>query len=265
MNSLRTVREAKINFIFFQDIITCVLGILILVTLMLSLSLDTGEAATAEEEQFQTQLRQAKENLAQLEQQNRSTEEKRLLLASLPDRSTLETELALLKRQATNTAEQLRRQQESAANAKTQIDRAALERQNATNLEKEITALKNQLATFRDELAEARRRTNSVYIVPAPDAQQSAREPVAFIVSANKIEIKRLNAALSETHDLSSGAEDLRPLLALLNPEREYVVFYFRPSGAKWFEPFRNLARSLGFAVGYDAIEEQKEVIFSTK
>src|SRR3954462_9205459 len=108
MNSLRTVREAKINFIFFQDIITCVLGILILVTLMLSLSLDTGEAETAEEEQLQNQLRQAKENLAQIEQQNRSTEEKRLLLASLPDRPTLETEVTLLKRQATNTAEQLR-------------------------------------------------------------------------------------------------------------------------------------------------------------
>src|SRR5947208_15381112 len=104
MNSLRTVHEAKINFIFFQDIITCVLGILILVTLMLSLSLDTGEAATPEEEQLQNQLRQPKENLAQIEQQNRSTEEKQLLLGSLPDPTTLETELALLKRQAPTPA-----------------------------------------------------------------------------------------------------------------------------------------------------------------
>src|SRR5258706_10318209 len=112
MNSLRTVREARINFIFFQDIITCVMGILILVTLMLSLSLNTGEAASPEEQQLETQLRQTKESLAETELLNRSAQQQSLLLASLPDRSTLQTEVTLLRNEAARAAEQLRQSQQ---------------------------------------------------------------------------------------------------------------------------------------------------------
>jgi hypothetical protein len=265
MNSLRSVREARINFLFFQDIITCVMGILILVTLILSLSLNTGEAATPEEQQLETQLQQLKQSLVETQRQNQSIQQQSLLLSSLPDRATLETELAVLRRQAINTAEQLRQFQQTVAALKTERLRAATELQTVTNLQQEIAVLDQKLSTVRDELANVRRQTNSLYIVPAPDAQQSNREPVAFIVSANQVEVKRLSARASEKRALAAGSGDLRPLLASLNPDREYIVFYFRPSGAKWFEPFRELARSLGFAVGYDAVEEQKEIIFSTQ
>jgi hypothetical protein len=260
MNNFRQVREAKINFLFFQDIITCVMGILILVTLMLSLSLNTGEAASAEEQPLQTELRQLKQRLTETEQQNRAIEQQALRLASLPDRPALETELTILKREADQSSNQLHQAEQTAAASKAQ----ALERQNATNFQNAVAALEQQLAAARDTL---RRQTNALYVVPADDARES-HEPVAFIVSSNKIQIRRFNdnntANASQDRAISS-ADDLRPLLARLNPSREYVVFYFRPSGVKWFDSFRGLARELGFAVGYDAIEEQKQIIFSNQ
>jgi hypothetical protein len=264
MNSLRTVHEARINFLFFQDIITCVMGILILATLILSLSLDTGEAATAEETQLQSQLNQTRQSISQIEEQNRNTEKQRLALASLPDRATLETELALLRQQATNAENQVRQSIEISVGARSQAEKAAADRRAEAELETEISALRTNIVATRDELSDSRRRTNSVYIVPAPDTQQTSREPVAFVVSGNKIEVKWADSDLSQTHPLSA-AEDFRALLRELDPAREYVVLYFRPSGTKWFEPFRKMTRALGFAVGYDAIEEQKDVIFSTK
>ena len=265
MNNFRQVREAKINFLFFQDIITCVMGILILVTLMLSLSLNTGEAASAEEQPLQTELRQLKQHLTETEQQNRAIEQQALRLASLPDRPALETELAILKREADQSSNQLHQSEQATAALKAQQQSAILERQNATNLQRAIAALEQQLAAARNTL----RQTNALYVVPADDARES-REPVAFIVSSNKIQIRRFNDNNTNTANATrdrviSSAEDLRPLLATLNPSREYVVFYFRPSGVKWFEPFRSLARELGFAVGYDAIEENKHLIFSNQ
>lgn len=263
MNNFRQVREARINFLFFQDIITCVMGILILVTLMLSLSLNTGEAATSEEQPLQTELRQLKQRVAETEQQNRAIEQQSLRLASLADRPALEAELAILKREADQSSEQLRQTERNAATIKSQEQNAALERQSATNLQRAVASLENQLAAARDIL---RRQTNALYVVPADDARES-HEPVAFIVSSDKIQIRRFNnntANASQDRAISS-ADDLRPVLATLNPSREYVVFYFRPSGVKWFESFRSLSRELGFAVGYDAVEEQKQVIFSNQ
>jgi hypothetical protein len=130
-------------------------------------------------------------------------------------------------------------------------------RQSVSNLETEVAAARDQLATLR-------RQTNAVYIVPTAEARESAQQPVAFIVSESKIEIRRFNDTDSQERAISS-ADDLRPLLANFNPARDYIVFYFRPSGAKWFESFRTLVRSLGFAVGYDAIEEQKQIVFSNQ
>ena len=49
MSQLRSVPQAKINFLFFQDIITSVMGILILITLMLSLSLNSGDPANLDD------------------------------------------------------------------------------------------------------------------------------------------------------------------------------------------------------------------------
>ena len=260
MNNFRQVREARINFLFFQDIITCVMGILILVTLMLSLSVDTGEAATAEEQSLQTELRQLKQRVAETEQQNRATEQQALRLASLADRPALETELAILKREADQSSNQLRQSEQVSAAIKAREQSQALERQNATNLQHIVATLEEQLAAARDTL---RRQTNALYVVPSDDARES-HEPVAFIVSSNKVQIRRFNKNASQDRAIASS-DDLRPVLATLNSSREYVVFYFRPSGVKWFEPFRGLARELGFAVGYDAIEEQKQIIFSNQ
>lgn len=265
MSQLRTVREARINFIFFQDIITCVMGILILVTLMLSFSLGGDEAGSPEDQKIEADLRQTKKALAQIEDQNRSSEQKALQLASLPDRATLETQLEILKRAAMQSAEQLRESQNAAAALKAQQERASAQAQEATNIEKEIATLQQQLDSTRAQLVAARANTNSVYIIPAPEAQDARRQPVAIIVSGNKMQIRRLSGGAPQEHAIILGATDLRPILTALDPAREYVVFYFRPSGAKWFVEFRQLARSLGFAIGYDAIEEQQQLVFPTQ
>src|SRR4051812_17511779 len=159
MNNFRQVREARINFLFFQDIITCVMGILILITLMLSLSLDAGGAASAQEQPLQTELKQLKQNLAETEQQNRAIEQQALRLVSLADRPALETELTILKREVDQLAEQLRQSEQTAVAIKAQERSAAVELQSATNLRQTVATLQEQLTNARAAL---RRQTNSL-------------------------------------------------------------------------------------------------------
>ena len=52
-------------------------------------------------------------------------------------------------------------------------------------------------------------------------------------------------------------------LLRELRPERDYLVFYIRPTGIAHFQHFSTLARGAGFTVGYDAVEEDRQIFFN--
>ena len=41
------------------------------------------------------------------------------------------------------------------------------------------------------------------------------------------------------------------------------IVFLFKPSGAIYFEKVIELAKELGFEVGYDPVGEKQKIIFS--
>jgi len=258
MNSLRSVPQAKINFLFFQDIITSVMGILILITLMLSLSIRSGEFGATPDVQFESQLKDVQNRLAQIEAENRAAQKQILDAAAVPDRTALENQAAALRRQAT-LAEEERRQSEA---ARARADNSAADRQSSTNLENSVSALEKNLASLRERLASTQRQSNAVYIALPPELNQSARKPVAFIVANDKIQIRSLTSTNAVERALSV-ATDLKPLLSDYDPARDYLIFYFRPSGVKWFAPFREVARAAGFEVGYDAIEEPQEIIFT--
>src|SRR5688500_5770443 len=94
MNRLRRGGNARISFFSFQDIITSVTGILILVTLMLSFSVTTAETASTEERQIQS----ARARLQEIEAENERLQQRRLEAATLPDRAQLQTQIQSLQR-----------------------------------------------------------------------------------------------------------------------------------------------------------------------
>lgn len=260
MNSLRSPPRAKINLLFFQDIIMLVMGILILVTLMLSLSLG-GVSAAAEEEESANKARELREKLAQIENENRRAQEQTLAVATLPKRELLESQVEALRRETNAAATERARSEAVAAAAQRRIESNVEQRKRADDSQKEVAQLESTAAELRAQIAAA--RTNSaLYIVPSADIQGAGREPVVFIVSADKIQMRRMNGASLEERDLTNGINATKPLLEKLDSQKDVVVFYFRPSGAKWFVPLRDMARAAGFEVGYDAVEESQELVF---
>lgn len=261
MNRLRTGGNARISFFSFQDIIASVTGVLILVTLMLSLNVTTAETRSEEEERLQS----ARERLARIEAENERLQERRREAAALPDRAQIEAQIETLRREQTEVEAQRKQLEETLASARERIAKqAAVTETSVAELSQQIESAEQQLAEMRPKAAHARTNVNVVYIIPDAEPRRSSKAPVAIMVSGTQLRSQRLNG--SEAFEAAvNSAEALQAVLARHNPERDYLIFYFRPSGAKWFEQFRALARQRGFEVGYDAVEEQKELVFSTQ
>ena len=61
----------------------------------------------------------------------------------------------------------------------------------------------------------------------------------------------------------ATARQGLEQELALWNPDQDYVVFYVRPSGIEAFTELCDVARRAGFQIGFDAVEEDRQIIFS--
>jgi hypothetical protein len=256
MNRLRQGGGVRISFFSFQDIITSVTGILILVTLMLSFSLKMDEEP--EEKRVQKQLQEERDRLAAVERENATAQQRRIEATTLPDPAQTQTQVESLRREEELLKKQRERSEESLKLLRERIAKSAPT--DATR--QELASLEKRIEDLRAQLAKEKANTNVLLLIPDPDAERAQKRPVAMIVSWETLKTQRIGGEAQET-SIRSG-ESLRPILGRFDPAREFVVFYFRPSGAKWFDAFRDEARRAGFEVGYDAVEENKEIVFNS-
>lgn len=258
MNRLRTGGQARISFFSFQDIITSVTGILILVTLMLSFNVTTAEPVSSEEQKLQA----ASERLREIEAENERLQQRRREAATLPDQTQLQAQIETLRREQIEVDAQRKQLDATLASARERV--AKQPTNNAAELRDQIEEAEKQLEQLRAKAAQSRTNVNALYIVPDVDARRNEKKAVAIVVSGTQMRAQRLDGSDVFEGQINSP-DSLQPILTKHNSERDFLVFYFRPSGAKWFEDFRKLARQGGFEVGYDAVEEQKQLIFSTQ
>ena len=51
--------------------------------------------------------------------------------------------------------------------------------------------------------------------------------------------------------------------MAGMNPAKDYVLFYIRPSGVKFFKACKEVIEESRFQIGIDAVEEKAQLIFT--
>ena len=258
MNRLRQGGQARISFFSFQDIITAVTGILILVTLMLSFSITTAEPTAAQD----NHLVSVRARLAEIEAENERLQQRRLEAATLPDPTQLQTQIDSLKREQSDLQKQREQTDTTLAAARERLEKQIAQQQTTADFKQKLAALQQQLEQLREKAARSKTNVNILYIVPDTETRQSPKTPITIIVSSDRLRAQRLNDPQVREINITS-ADSLNSILMRHNPERDFLVFYFRPSGVKWFGPFRAMARGRGFEVGYDAIEEQQQPVFT--
>ena len=281
--NLRNNEQENGGFFIFQDIITTVIGCMLMIILFLIFSsrseVLSGNTGSPE---VVAALRSKLAEIERLENQVLSTigsdqagepaggrpvspEALKIMEARV---AALQTRLAQIDRTAATLNARGPSPLERAA-----ADSAAVEQK----LKAELAPLRTRLATDRESQKNAEQQIKDLEaaIIQAlkdnqkiwvlPDATRSTKKPVFGIVSGDKIRWalynKKASVPESSTRQAAIGvAHALRDY----PPKDYYVVLYFRPSGAAYFKAITGAIKEKQFELGYDSIEETTPLSFES-
>lgn len=285
MSRLRRGSAPKLSFFAFQDIITSVSGILILVVLILATDLEKASTATGRATPEELALEQQLEAL--LVERNRVVDRLQSLreaLAStdvLPSASKLIADIAELKQLIENTTKQMvdGKQAMAAAEAaireqdlklglnKTREEVDALRQKNEELALKDaaerskLAELERRVALAQSQLLRVRAREGQLWFIPEPSTDQ--REPILVVVDGGGITVDRFDKTSSRSaYSAGAASAGMQSYLKQLSKNQQFVVFLVRPSGIELFRRLRDQTRNAGFQTGYDAVGEDIKITF---
>ena len=281
---LRSLNSTKISFFAFQDIITSVSGILILVTLLLATELDRRSSDLHEANpELERRLAKALHDQRDVEAQNADLRAVLTAAETAPPAEKLESDITRLREQLveerkkySSIAEQLASSQSAIetrdrtlglTDLKGQIERVV---QEAGDLKREdgkvretMVDLERRVASVEAKLLNLRQREGKLWLIP--DKSSTTKEPILTTVSQKGVKAERFDHPdQAREFDKSGARAEFSSYLNGFKPVDQYVVFLVRPSGIELFERLVKAARDKGFEVGFDALEEDKDVFFST-
>jgi len=294
---LRGDDEEVASFFAFQDVITAVLGILILIALQLSFSINVlkGEDGNQEgkvdshiisEKEFIEKRREREElerRLSQLRDENREILAKKEALASaggslkgiedsirilVSEIEQLEIDLDVLDQAISDKRKTL--QEEAAKLGLSSVQSKVTELSEKSRddakiisaLREKMKELSSSLSRSLEELSSEKKRKDSVWMIPEKD--NDGKEPLIVIIDDSSMRFEEFDKPESlRVLNTSSLTSSFEAGVEKYDKRKFKIVFLFKPSGAIYFEKVIELAKELGFEVGYDPVEERQKIIFS--
>lgn len=262
MPRARQSRDANVSFFAFQDIITAVTGILILIVILMVLMLrqpgvvekiQTEPVETRTLDEIETLITQALEKIREMAQQ-------RLPSPDATEASLL-VEIEDLEAQLGKESDPLR------AALLTDVEATIVEVENLKANLSDLDTRKNAItetlketeATVesRASFVEESRNGDQIWLRMAP----SDKKPII-------VELDHVGAVLRDHSDpgfskrLSTGemVAELRSIAQGLDGLESYFVFFIRPSGAGQLEPLQTMLIEEGIDLGYRPLGEEIEL-----
>jgi len=277
--------DSKITFFAFADIITAVSGMLIFITLLLATDLGrpTDNRSQAANAELQRQLQETLTKQAEVDAETRGLQHLLTAANTAPPPDKLESDISRLRAELANEKNKHSGLAEQLAASKSHLEErdkltgitALKERlqENAEDLQamartnesiRDQTAiLEKQIASVQTKIIKLRAREGQIWLIP--DNRTKSKEPILAVVSASGLTLARFDKP-DETKKFGKGGErsGLEAYLKRFNPANQYVVFLIRPSGVGLFKELVEKAKADGFEVGFDALEEDREIHFTS-
>lgn len=274
------------NLFSFQDIIMSVMGILVLITLLLALFLVTPSKANLANQDAISELETAlASGIRDADTQHATSVSLRVALAKMrdrPDTNQLASELAQVRGVVAVESNKLNEvnQQISGLEA-SRIEKIAklglndleatikatikqAQRVRSANEKDEVVVRKQEqlVSEARDSLATLKKAANKLWLIPS--TKGNSKEPLLVMVSGGGIELNRFNRPEDKQMFPSGKAvSGLKQEMAGMNPAKDYVLFYIRPSGVKLFKACKEVTDESRFQIGFDAVVEKAQLIFT--
>lgn len=294
---LRGDDEEVASFFAFQDVITAVLGILILIALQLSFSINVtkGEKGNKEstagsevitEMDFlnkQKEKEVLEEKLLQLTNKNRtilnqkeimesagksSSETEENVLMLLSEIEQLELERDALEKSLKNKQKSLNKEAENLGLSSVQTEISKLIEQSRkdfnslANLKAEENQIRSKLKSSLNDLSSQKKKIDYLWLIPEKD--DDGKDALLVTVDGRNMQFEEFDKPESlRVLNTSTLTTSFKSAVRNYDENKFKIVFLFKPSGASHFEKLTNLARALGYEVGYDPIEEKQKIMFS--
>lgn len=276
--------DSKISFFAFADIITAVSGMLIFITLLLAT--DLGRPTNSQAPSSDPELdRQLKETLTRQVEVDASNQRLQGLLAAAntaPDPNKLQADIGRLRAELADEKSKHAGMSEELAASQSALDtqdkllgitdvRAQIKKEaedldaigrDESKVRDQIAALGHEIDSVQSKIRKLHAREGQVWLIP--DRTSNPKEPILAVVSGTGLRIDRFNhPELSQEFKKSGARSGLESYLKQAKSQDQYVVFLIRPSGIALFKDLVRTARDNGFEVGFDALEEDREIHFT--
>ena len=248
----RRVREAPMSFFSFQDIISCTTGILVLITLLLTMELATRTYADVPSKQSEDELRTALNDAqAQRERLAQQVDAAKTTAASAARGPISPSRLLEAQRKAALRHDQVLATEQRLNKLDAEIATTTQKLQEAKTLAQSLSA---GIARYREQLKETLKESRVVLI----GGPATAKEAVLVELALEKVQVG-LGRTPDERHVIQSfqGMQAIDDFLAWAparDPAADYFVLFVRPDAAGAFDHVVDALRGkLGFEVGWDA------------
>lgn len=261
----RRAQANPISLFSFQDIITSVTGIMILLTLLMALelsqrSLQSPSVQTAVvTDQLETAVVDSEQEIARLEADLANRDKKLQELAAIDERRLLDESADIEQQvsQLTASSPDLAKQAEQAARRREQAEITNQDRQKDIDTARALT---ERAAEVEAKLAKLQ-STNRVIYNPAPGSSKSA-----WLVEITDSELRAapLGQATSPTvfkGNASARLAAFRAWARTRDRRGEYFVLLVKPSGIDAFDELHEALGKLGFDLGFDIVDAAETVI----
>lgn len=256
----RRKHDSPISLLAFQDIITSVTGILILLTLFVTLSLITRQLcppsvqSVAAAEDVTDVLDDVHREIEMLQSHVNMRHEELAELASLSPTAT-ERELHDLREYVARIRSQISALQ-AKVNSATARRKEWESRKARTSEDEEILEqMQRELERLREKCRELRSQDRLIY-----NPQQGSGK-TAWLVDIGSKKLVAARAERTESpHKFGSAREFLKWAMTR-DPNQEYFVLLLRPSGIDSYEMVSSALREAHYDLGIDLIGEDQTVI----
>ena len=285
MSSRLRSLDSKISFFAFADIITAVSGVLIFVALLLATDLGTptDSHSKSEDPEMEQQLQETLAMQADINAQNQRLQELLVIAETAPNPDKLKADIKRLRSQLAEeqkkqaaVSDQMVESRDAIAKRDTVLGltdlkaKVARESQEAKTIaiqdgkvREEMATLEQRLAGVQSKLLILRQREGKLWLIP--DKGSTTKEPILATVSASGVKLERFDRPdQTKNYDQAIARSEFNTYLDGVNPVNQYIVFLVRPSGIGLFERLVKAARAKNIEVGFDALEENKDIYYST-
>ena len=259
----------RVSFFAFQDIITCVSGILLIITLLMTTMITDGtpEPAGGAEADRAQELTEARQSLEKTKSASAALQAQ---VVAMTDPSTVRAQTMDLREKlpaARAKGEELERKiaesgmDQTALSAR--IQQAEKELAELDRKKKERTPDVEKLAQeVKEKETRAANATNEWRLVPK--LAGNSKTPVMVMVSDTSVTIEEFNRPASRTKlDKATMQTGFAAAMLKYNSAVHYFIFYIKPSGITNFATLKEQAQQNHFQVGFDALLESVELTFS--